>query len=99
MKIPIFNVCGQIIPQKGPNTRVVDVDHQQFFKKSLLNLLQYCLFYVLVFWLRGMWDLSSLTREPAHSTLEGGVLTTGLFGKAQELSINVHLKKKKYLLK
>ena len=33
-----------------------------FFFKSLLNLLQYC-FHVLVFWPRGMWDLSSLTRD------------------------------------
>ena len=33
------------------------------FLKSLLNLLQYCLFYVLVFWPQGMWDLSSPTRN------------------------------------
>ena len=33
------------------------------FLKSLLNLLQYCLFYALVFWPRGMWDLNSLTRD------------------------------------
>ena len=31
--------------------------------KVLLNLLQYCLFYVLVVWLGGMWDLSSITRD------------------------------------
>ena len=31
--------------------------------KTLLNLLQYCLFYVLFFWPQGMWDLSSLTRD------------------------------------
>ena len=35
------------------------------FSKSLLNLLQYCLFYVLVFWPRGMWDHSSPTRDQA----------------------------------
>ena len=34
------------------------------FLTSLLNLLQYCFFfYVLVFWPRGMWDLSSPTRD------------------------------------
>ena len=33
------------------------------FLKSLLNLSQYCLFYVLVFCLQGMWDLSSPTRD------------------------------------
>ena len=37
------------------------------FLRSLLNLLQYCLwvffFYVLVFWLESMWYLSSLTRD------------------------------------
>ena len=34
--------------------------------KPLLNLLQYCLFYVLVLWPQGMWDLSSLTRDWTH---------------------------------
>ena len=33
------------------------------FLQSLLNLLQYCLFYVLAFWPQGIWDLSSLTRD------------------------------------
>ena len=33
------------------------------FKKSVLNLLQNCLFYVLIFWLPGMWDISSPTRN------------------------------------
>ena len=41
-----------------------------FFKKSLLNLLQYC-FYVLVFWLGGKWDLSSLTRDWTHTQCTG----------------------------
>ena len=31
--------------------------------KSLLNLLQYCFCFVLVFWCGGMWDLSFLTRD------------------------------------
>lgn len=36
------------------------------------------LFSVLVFWPRGMWDLSSLPgTEPASSALEGKILTTG----------------------
>ena len=30
------------------------------------DLLQY-LFYVLVFWPHGMWDLSSLTRDQTHT--------------------------------
>ena len=34
-----------------------------FFFKSLLNLFQYCLFYVLVFRPSGMWNLGSLTRD------------------------------------
>ena len=33
------------------------------FLKSLLSLLQYCFFYVLVFWPWGMLDLSSQTRD------------------------------------
>ena len=37
------------------------------FLKSLLNLFQYCLFYVLVFWPLGMWNLGSLTRNWAHT--------------------------------
>jgi len=36
------------------------------------------LFYVLVFWLPSMWDLSFLTRvKPAPPALEGEVLTIG----------------------
>ena len=29
------------------------------------------LFYVLVFWLQGMWDLSSLTRDQTHTPCIG----------------------------
>ena len=36
------------------------------FKKSLLNLLQYCFSYILVFWLWGTRDVNSLTRDHAH---------------------------------
>ena len=40
------------------------------------------LFYVLVFWLKSMWDLSTLIRDQTHTpTLEGKVLTTRLLGK------------------
>ena len=41
------------------------------------------LFYVLVFWPRGMWDLPSPTRgRTAPHALEGEVLTPGLPGKS-----------------
>ena len=41
------------------------------------------LFYVLVFWPRGMWDLSSPPGiEPTPSALEGEVLATGPQGKS-----------------
>ena len=41
------------------------------------------LFYVLVFWPEGIWDLSFLTRiKPSSPALEGEVLTTGWPGKA-----------------
>ena len=55
-----------------------------FFFKSLLNLLQYCLFFVLVFWPHSMWDLNSPTRdlEPVPPALESKVLTTGPPGKS-----------------
>ena len=34
------------------------------------------------FWPQGMWDLSFLTRNPTHTSLEGKVLTTGPPGKS-----------------
>ena len=37
-----------------------DVKH---FLKSLLNLFQYCLFCALIFWPKGMWNLTSLARD------------------------------------
>ena len=41
------------------------------------------LFYVLVFWLRGMWDLNSGPRiKPTLTALEGEVLATGPTGKS-----------------
>ena len=48
------------------------------------------LFYVLVFWPQGTWDLSSTTKiiiQSAHPALEGEVLTTGPPGKFQAISI------------
>ena len=41
------------------------------------------MFYVLVFWLQGMWDLSILIRDQSHTLciLEGEVLPTGPLGK------------------
>ena len=41
------------------------------------------LFYVLIFWPQGMWDLSSPTRDGTHTPcLEGEVLATGLPGRS-----------------
>ena len=55
-----------------------DVDNFKVFIEFVTVLL---LSYVLVFWPRSMWDLSSLTRDQAHE-LEGEVLTTGLPAKS-----------------
>ena len=46
------------------------MDH---FLKPLLNLLQHCLFYILVFWLQGMWDLTSSNRDRTHTPCSGGL--------------------------
>ena len=45
------------------------------------------LFYILVFWLPGMWDLNSLTRDGTLTPCIVGseVLTTGLPGKSPVL--------------
>ena len=52
-----------------PRPYFFDVDH---FLKSLLNLLPYCFcFMFLVFWPRGMWDLSSPTRDRTHTSCIG----------------------------
>ena len=49
-----------------------DVDH--FFKVFIEFVTKLLLFYVLVFWSRGMWDLSSLPGiEPTTPALEGEV--------------------------
>ena len=41
-----------------------DVDHLKIFVEFVTILL---LFYVLFFWLRGMWDLSSSARDQTHT--------------------------------
>lgn len=52
-----------------------DVDH--FFQEVFIDLLQYCFFHVLGFWLQDAWDLSFPTRiEPILPKL-GEVLTSG----------------------
>ena len=52
------------------------------FLKSLLNVLQYCVCFVLFFWPGTMWDLNSPPGiEPSPPALEGEVLTTGPPGK------------------
>ena len=53
--------------------------------KSLLNLLQY----YFVFWLQGMWDLRSQTRDQTCTpALEHEVLTTRLLGKSHSFIFN-----------
>ena len=55
------------------------------FLKSLLNLLQYCLLYILVFWLGwGACGILALWSgvKPAPPALEDEVLSTGLPGKS-----------------
>ena len=37
------------------------------FLKPLLSLLQYCFYFTLVFWPRGMGDLNSLPRDRTHT--------------------------------
>ena len=56
------------------------------FKVFIESVTILLLFYVLVFWLQGMWDLSSPTRDQTHTpALEGEVLTSGLPGKSQKM--------------
>ena len=53
------------------------------FKIFIEFITMLLLFYVLVFWPRGMWDLSSVTRDGTHTNaLEGKVLTTRPPGKS-----------------
>ena len=59
-----------------------DVDH--FFKKSLLNLLQYCFFFFMFgFFVHNACKILAPWPgiEPAPHVLEGKVLTTGPLGK------------------
>ena len=48
---------------KSPHLQVRWNSSVYYLLKSLLNLLQYCFSCFLCFWLRGMWDLISLTRD------------------------------------
>ena len=43
---------------------IFDVDHFKVFIEFVIILL---LFYILVFWPGGMWDLGSLTRDQTHT--------------------------------
>ena len=47
-----------------------DVDH--FLKAFIESVTILLLFYVLVFWLRGTWDLSSPTRDGSPTPALGG---------------------------
>ena len=49
--VTLFRDCG--LPRQGP-----PVSQSLYFKFVFFNLLQYCLFYVLLFWPRGMWESS-----------------------------------------
>ena len=63
-----------------------NVDH---FLKSIEFVTLLLLLYVLVFWLQGMWDLSSPTMYWTQtSALEGEVLTIGLRGKSLNYFLN-----------
>ena len=54
-----------------------------FFKVFLEFVITLILFYVLVFWPRGLWNLNSQTRvEPAPPALKGKILTPGPPGKS-----------------
>ena len=53
------------------------------FLKSVLNLLQYRVCFVLVFWPRGTWNRCSPTRDWTH--MEGKVVTTESPGKSPQL--------------
>ena len=60
-----------------PKKWLVRIKFMAFFKKTFLNVNHFftvfiefvtilCLFYVVVFWSQGMWDLSYLTRNQTH---------------------------------
>ena len=61
------------------------------FLKSSLNLLQYCFcFMFLVFWLRGMWDLSSPTRDWTCTPCAGSQSPN--HGTTREVPVLAHFK-------
>ena len=56
------------------------------FSKSLLSLLQHCFYFVLVFWLCGIWILAPQPGiKPAPPALEGKVVSTGTPGESLEI--------------
>ena len=78
-----------IIPLKQLLSLFFGFFYVNHFFKSLLNLLQYCLFYVLFF---GHDAHGTLTPPPeiklTHPALKGQILTTGPPGKSQLLNMN-----------
>ena len=82
-------LCISIIALKQLLSLFFRFFYVNHFLKSLLNLLQYCLFYVLFF---GQEAYGTLTPPPeiefTHPALEGQVLTTGPPGKSQLLNVN-----------
>ena len=73
------------VPHPEPSSllppRTIPLGH--FLKVFIEFVAILLLFYVLVFWLWGMWDLRSLTKEPILTpSLEDEVLTTGPPGKS-----------------
>ena len=82
-------LCISIIALKQLLSLFFRFFYVNHFLKSLLNLLQYCLFYVLFF---GHEAYGTLTPPPeiefTHPALEGQVLTTGPPGKSQLLNVN-----------
>ena len=67
-----------------PSFNYFRCDHLKYFIEFVKILLQ---FYVLVFWSRGMWDLSSLSRDQTCTPYIGRrFLTTGLTGKSHRPS-------------
>ena len=59
------------------------------FLKSLLNLLQDCLFYVLVYCLQGMWGLSSLSRDQTCTPVLEGRLNPWTTREVPWISFNI----------
>ena len=59
-----FSPCFAEYSPRVPFFFFFDVDHFKVFIEFVIILL---LFYILVFWPGGMWDLGSLTRDQTHT--------------------------------